>query len=147
MNKTQKGAWFTLGIGVLLLGFSIFIFAEMLSTGIESTKLIIRLWSLLILFFMGISAVLLRRKQSPSEVDFDERDNLIRRRAVLIGFVSVWILLFLASIIPSFIAGDAGSIPVCVLPIINLGVFLIIMLVYSVAILVQYGKEGKDGGK
>jgi hypothetical protein len=47
--------------------------------------------------------------------------------------------LFAASIIPSFVAGDAGSIPVCLLPIINLGVFIIVMLVYSTAVLVQYG--------
>jgi len=97
-----------------------------------------------ILFFMGISAVLLRIKQSRAEVDFDERDNSIKKNAVLVSFVSLWVLLFAASIIPGFVAGDAGSIPVCLLPIINFGVFLIVMLVYSVAILVQYGWEIKE---
>jgi len=39
--------------------------------------------------------------------------------------------------------GQEGSILVCLLPIINLSVFLAVMLIYSVAILVQYGRAGK----
>ena len=138
MNRTQKGAWFTLGVAILLLTFGLIIFTQMFAAGATSIKLV-RIWLLVILFFMGISAVLLRIKQSRAEVDFDERDNSIKKNAVLVSFVSLWFLLFAASIIPGFVAGDAGSIPVCLLPIINFGVFLIVMLVYSAAILVQYG--------
>ena len=141
MNKTQKGAWFTFGVAILLLTFGLIIFTQMFAAGATSITLV-RIWSLVILFFMVISAVLLRIKQSRAEVDFDERDNSIKKNAVLVSFVSLWVLLFAASIIPSFVAGDAGSIPVCLLPIINLGVFLIVMLVYSTAILAQYGQAG-----
>ena len=143
MNKTQKGAWFTFGVAILLLTFGLIIFTQMFAAGATTIKLV-RIWLLVILFFMGISAVLLRIKQSRAEVDFDERDNSIKKNAVLVSFVSLWVLLFAASIIPGFVAGDAGSIPVCLLPIINFGVFLIVMLVYSVAILVQYGWEIKE---
>ena len=146
MNRTQKGAWFTLGVAILLIAFSIFIIADMLTAGVRS-KQFINIWSLLIIAFMAISALFLRRKQSPAEVDFDERDNLIKAKAVLIGFVSVWILLIAASLIPQFVVGDGGSIPACLLPIINLGVFLIVMPIYSAAVLVQYGWKGKDGEK
>ncbi|MBA7647563.1 hypothetical protein ES703_55335 [subsurface metagenome] len=146
MNKTQKIAWFTFGVAILLLTFGLIIFTQMFAAGATSITLV-RIWLLVILFFMGISVVLLRIKQSRAEVDFDERDNSIKKNAVLVSFVSLWVLLFAASIIPSFVAGDAGSIPVCLLPIINFGVFLIVMLVHSVAILVQYGWGGKDGGK
>ena len=76
-------------------------------------------------------------------MNFDERDNTIKKNAVLVSFVGLWILLFVSSIVPSFVAGDEGSIQVCLLPIINLGVFLIVMLIYSVAILVQYDRQGK----
>ena len=138
MNKTQKGAWFTFGVAILLLTFGLIIFTQMFAAGATSITLV-RIWMLVILFFMGISAVLLRIKQSRAEVDFDERDNSIKKNAVLVSFISLWVLLFAASIIPSFVAGDAGSIPVCLLPIINLGVFLIVMLVYSAVVLVQYG--------
>jgi len=96
-----------------------------------------------ILLFMVVSVVLLRIKQSRAEVDFDERDNSIRKTAVLVSFVSLWVLLIAASIIPAFILGDVGSIPVSFLPIINLSVFLITMLVYSSAVLIQYGRGGK----
>ncbi len=138
MNKTQKGAWFTFGAAILLLTFGLIIFTQMFADGATSITLV-RIWLLVILFFMSISAVLLRIKQSRAEVDFDERDNSIKKNAVLVSFISLWVLLFAASIIPSFVAGDAGSIPVCLLPIINLGVFIIVMLVYSTAVLVQYG--------
>jgi hypothetical protein len=145
MNKTQKTAWFTLGISVLLLAFIAIIFTQMFSAGATSTKLItlVKIWSLVILLFMAVSVVLLRIKQSQAEVDIDERDNSIRRNTVLVSFVSLWLLLIAASIIPAFILGDAGSIPVSFLPIINLSVFLITMLVYSSAVLVQYGREGE----
>jgi threonine/homoserine/homoserine lactone efflux protein len=149
MNRAQKGAWFTLGISVLLLAFIASVFTQMFSAGATSTKLIklVRIWSLAILLFMVVSLVLLRIKQSRAEVDIDERDNSIRKTAVLVSFVSLWVLLIAASVIPSFILGDAGSIPVCFLPIINLGVFLMTMLVYSVAVLFQYGGRDKDGEK
>ena len=138
MNRAQKGAWFTFGVAILLLTFGLIIFTQMFADGAASIALV-RIWLLVILFFMGISAVLLRIKQSRAEVDFDERDNSIKKNAVLVSFASFCTLLFAAGIIPSFVAGDEGSIPVCLLPIINLGVFLIVMLVYSAAILVQYG--------
>ena len=143
MNKTQKGAWFTFGVAILLLTFGLIIFTQMFAAGATSITLV-RIWMLVILFFMGISAVLLRIKQSRAEVDFDERDNSIKKNAVLVSFISLWVLLFAASIIPSFVAGDAGSIPVCLLPIINLGVFLIVMLIYSVSILAQYNWRIKE---
>lgn len=146
MNKTQKEALFTLGIAVLLLAFGVIIFIDMLSPGGRPTTLI-KVWLLLICAFMAISAVLLRRKQSPAEPDFDERDNTIKKNAVLVSFVSVWVLLVAASIIPIVIGGDEGSIPVCLLPVINFGVFFIVMLIYSVAILAQYRWRDKDGEK
>jgi len=96
---------------------------------------------------MAILGVWLRIKQSRAEVDSDEGDDLIKKRAVLVSFTSVWILLFAATIIPWFAVGQDGSIPVCLLPIINFGVFLIVALVHSVAVLVQYGWGGKDGEK
>ena len=143
MNKTQKGAWFTLVLTILFLAFGLIIFTQMFAPGATSTKLI-RIWSFVNLFFMAILGVWLRIKQSQAEVDFDERDNSIKKNAVLVSFISLWVLLFAASIIPSFVAGDAGSIPVCLLPIINFGVFLIVMLVYSAVVLVQYGRVIKE---
>ncbi|MFB0525032.1 MAG: hypothetical protein ACETVZ_05785 [Phycisphaerae bacterium] len=143
MNKAQKGAWFTLGLSILLFAFGIIIFIAMFTSGTIGTGLVI-FWSLLILTFMIVPIFFLRRKQSLAEVVVDERDNSIRKNAVLASFISVWILLFVASIIPSYVVGQYGSIPVILLPIINFGIFLVILLVYSIAILIQYGWRGKE---
>jgi len=144
MNKTQKGAWFTLGVAILLLVFLAIIYAGMFAPGGRMAGVgLVKVWSGFILVFLAGGAALVHWKRRPSEVDFDERDNTVRKNAVLVAFVGLWILLFAASIIPSFVAGDTGSIQVCLLPIINVGVFVVVMLIYSVAILVQYGLASK----
>ena len=138
MNRTQKGALFTSGIAILLLALGVVIIVQT----VTSVKLF-RIWLFVILFFMTVSVVWLHIKQSRSEVDFDERDNAIKKNAVMVSFVSLWALLISASIIPTLIVGDEGAIPVFFLPIINFGVFLIVMVIYSVVILVQYARGAK----
>jgi len=145
MNKTQKGAWFTLTAAILLLVFGAIIYAAMFAPGdrMGGTGLV-KVWGWIILVFLAGGAALVHFKRRASGVDFDERDNSVRKNAVIVAFVGLWIVLFAAGIIPSFIAGDTGSMPVCLLPIINIGVFLVVMLMYSVAILVQYCWGGKE---
>jgi uncharacterized membrane protein len=144
MNKTQKGAWFTLGVAMLLIVFGAIIYAGLFAPGGRMAGLgLVKVWSGFILVFLAGGVAFVHWKRKPSNVDFDERDNTVRKNAVLVAFASLWILLFASSIIPSFVAGDTGSIQVCLLPIINVGVFLIVMLVYSVAVLVQYGWREK----
>lgn len=141
MNKTQKGAWFCLITGTLFLTYITLI--EMFPGGGTWNKLVKGL-SLLLIFFMGMSAVWLRIKQSPTEVDSDERDKFIKKRAMFASYFSLFWFFIATCTIPWLIVGPEGSIPVCVLPVILLGVFIIVMLVYSVAILIQYGRRGKE---
>ena len=143
MNKTQKGAWFCLVMALLC-------FASNIQLGVEMFVLkrlpegFGRSWGLLaVLLVIGIAIVFIRKKQSPTEPDSDERDELIKKRAGQISFVSVWLLLAAVILIAALILGEAGSIPVYLLTFINLGVFLTAMLIYSVAILVQYGWGGE----
>ena len=138
MNRTQKGALFISGIALLLLALGVVIFVQT----VTSVKLL-RIWLLVISLFIIISVVWLHIKQSRAEVDFDERDRTIKKNAMMVSFISLWILLLAASIIPNLVVGDEGAIPVCFLPVINFGVFLIVMVVYSVAILIQYGRVAK----
>jgi len=144
MNKTQKSAWFGLVAGLLCFAVLGHVFVE------------IFIWKRLPEGFFGLLAyclllggafIFFRRKQSASEVESDERDNLIKHRAVIASFVSVWILLAGVTVIPRFVVGIKGSIPVWLLAFINSGVLLGALLVYSVAVLVQYGRGGKDGEK
>jgi len=152
MNKTQKGALFSLVNFLLLIIFSIHsikIIRNIFSFGGYPNALkIVLFWAFLIFGFMGLSAFLLyRKKQSCAEVGSDERDGLIKKRAVLVCFISVWILLISSYAVLWRIVGLDGSIPICILPLIYLGVFFAAMLVYNVTVLVQYGWGGKDGEK
>ena len=147
MNKTQKGAWFTLVMG--LLCFAIIIYTVVKIFILKSLpEGFGRFWPLAAFcLLIGTTIFFMRKKQSPVEVESDERDNLIKKRAVLVSFVSVWILLAAVCIVPPFIVGRDGSIPVWILSFINVGVLLITLLVYNVTVLVQYGWGGKDGEK
>ncbi len=93
MNKTQKVAWFNLVGTLLFFAFGIYIGVEMfvlkrLPEGFG------RFWGLLAFWLVtGIAIIFIRKKQSSGEPDSDERDELIKKRAGQISFVSVWLLL------------------------------------------------------
>jgi len=144
MNRTQKRALFTLAVAILLLAFGIIIFKATFTPGSRTTGTgLVKVWSWIIILFIVVSLFFIRRKQSPVEPDSDERDSVIKKNALIIAFISLCVLLFVAGVIPSTIAGDQGSIPVCLLPVINMGVFLVAMLVYSAAVLVQYSRDAR----
>ena len=146
MNKTQKSAIFCLVTFLFCVVVMAYPFISIFILKSWPESFFSRFWSMIAYFvFIAASIIFLRKKQSPNEPDFDERDDLIKKRAVLVSFVSVWILLAATCIIPRFILGETGAIPVYVLTFINLGIFMIAMLVYSIAILVQYSTGGKRG--
>ena len=144
MNRTQRSAWCMLMVSLFGIFFGILLFAEIavLKSFFTSVHRFIAL--VLVCLFVPYLIFLLK-KQSPTEVESDERDRLIIKRAILVSFVSVWIMLAGVCIIPRFIVGETGAIPVYVLTFINLYIFMIAMLVYNIAILIQYGRGGKDG--
>ena len=143
MNKTQKGALVVLVLTIILLIFSI-------TTPIAwfSDAPVLRIFPLVffVLTFavMGLSIIFLRNKQSPSEVDYDERDLAIKRKALFASYITLWILVFLACIIPFGITDQRGTIPVSLLPPALFLMFTIVMLIYSLTILIQYGRGGKE---
>ncbi len=139
MNKTQRRALFTLSISIALIAFGVIIFNSMFTPGNRTAGVkLVKVWMWLILAVSAGGAVFVYWKRKPSEVDNDERDSYVKKNAVLVSFVSLWFLLFASSLIPGFVVGDAGSIPVILLPIIDFVVFLIAMIIYSAAILAQY---------
>jgi hypothetical protein len=142
MNKTQKRALCVALLAFLYLAINIFIGVEffVLRRFPEGT-----FWPGIIFYLLvGISIIFVRKKQSPAEPDSDERDELIKKRAVRIGFISAWLLLASANLIAALILGQDGSVPIYLLSLANVTVFLIALLIYSVAILVQYGLGGKE---
>ena len=128
MNKAQRGAWFAL-VGCLLniavavyLVVKIYVLKSPPRLFWGGLSIIIAICVLLVL-----SIVFYSKKESPTEVESDERDKLIQKRAVLVSFVSVWVLLGALSIILGFIPGVDGSIPVWLLAIINVCIFFIVI--------------------
>ena len=144
MNKTQKGAWLNLVGSLICMASFGYIYVQFFV--IKNWPGPIGIWPILAVYslFMVILIIFFRKKQSPHEVEKDERDSQIEKNAVIAAFVSVWVLLFAATIIPRFVAGIDGSIPVWSLAFINVGILFIALLVYSVAVLVQY-RGGHNG--
>ncbi len=86
------------------------------------------------------------KRQSPREVKADERDKLIDNRAAMAAFISALIVFLAVSGIPRLILGDNGCIPAWSLPLINFGAFMIVVMIYFAAILIQYSRRG-NGSK
>ena len=146
MNKEQKRAWLNLVGFVIGIPCIAYVFIMLFAFGQLPGSFLGRGWPLIVFWaFIVVTWICMLRKQSPKEVDSDERDKLIKSRAVLVGFVSVWILLAAVSFILPLVLGQDGSIPVWFLTIINLCVFSVVALIFQIAVLVQYGWRGKDG--
>jgi hypothetical protein len=143
MNKTQKGAWLNVITFLFVLVLVVYFIIQMGIRHRLPELIFVLIWVPIFILVMIVGLFFICRKQSPTEPDFDERDRLIEHRAVLAAFVSVWVTLAAESIIPKFIVGSDGSLPVWLLPIMNGCLFIIVWLVYSIAVLVQYGFRGK----
>jgi len=77
-------------------------------------------------------------------VQQDERDLLIKRRAMLGAYSIFWPLFVLAAMAPFFVVGPNGTIPVVYLPWMVLGGMFVVMLVQAIVTLEEYGWKGKD---
>lgn len=146
MNKTQKSAWFGLVATLAFLLLSLFLFIEIAI--LKKMLLPMNLLGATLLFGLGVASVIfICKKQSPIEVETDERDKLIQTRAIVVSFISVGLLLALTCLILRFTVGISGTIAVWELTLINFFIFYVALLVYSVSVLVQYGWGGGDGEK
>jgi len=140
MNRSQKIAWF------LITVLSATIVLTLVAFGI-----LYALFGVPIAFaafgFAGLSGLAgfapMIFKKDEGAVDFDERDILINRRAAMAGFGCSFLFVGLACMVPFFVLGPNSTIKVVCLPLIFGGAGLIVYLVHSVAVLVQYGKGGQ----
>jgi hypothetical protein len=142
MNKTQKGAWAVLVIALSLSAFVITIPLLWLDE-MPIMRIVPRTLIILSLAAMGSSLIFLRRKQSPAEVDYDERDVVIKRKALLVSHTATWVLIFLGCALPVAITNWRGTFSVDALPIALFALSMADMIVYSLTILIQYGWKGE----
>ena len=139
MNRTIRSAWF--GLVVPIAPVVWYLCSAVITNRLLPTIVPIVVFLVLAPVFMF---VVLGKKRGPSEVQTDERDNMIRARAMSAGFIAMTVMLVLLCWV-MVSAADAEcrvnaymSIPLSVLA------FLVSIAVYSAAILVQYGKGGRN---
>ena len=128
MSALQKFAWFNLSVIALTL-VAVVLLLPVLGKG--------ALGGFGFLGLLGFGPLFLRRKAG--QVLIDERDLAIQRRSWAVASALFWVVFVLAaSLLSPFVYGEDGAVPVA---IVQGSVFLGLMILYvvmSIAILVQY---------
>ena len=141
MNRIQKISW------VVVICFAVAMSISLVAVGV--------LWgvfgmpkALLGFCFMGLFGIsglaqLFIRKDK-GEIAADERDRAIHMKSSWAGFGASYLVMGAACMIPFFVLGPEYMVRVAVLPNVFMVGGLTFYLVYSVTILVQYGKGGES---
>ena len=141
MNRAQKMGWYNLIVvlvSLALTGVTISVLAAI----VGMPKALGGFCFLGIGGLIGFSPIIFRKKQG--QLDFDERDLLIQRRAFVIAYSIFWVFFTFACMIPWLVLDTGTTIRVVVLPGMLAGGFVIVQLIQSIAILVMYGKGGQS---
>ena len=142
MNKSQEWAWVMLFLAPFMVAISggvcvlLFYLEGQLLMIVVFVGWFVSLWLLPYLFS--------KIPTKKAKVLFDERDNLIQKRATLAGYLGFWWYIATACIIPLWFVGPTGSITAILLPIILLGGIIMFSIIQNIATLIQYGWGGKN---
>ncbi|MHC4596936.1 MAG: hypothetical protein ACYS9C_18280 [Planctomycetota bacterium] len=139
MNKTQQGACNGILLSLLLMGIVVFDLIDTI-VGWPVKLLVGALWGGLLL----VPIYLIDRKKDPREVDVDERDKRIIKRALLASFFLLAGMLGAVFVIAFFALGLESTISVTMDQLSAVIYFVLVAFVFvlSVAVLVQYGCAG-----
>jgi len=149
MIETKVGSWFYffLGLACFLIPGVVAVFI-IYDKGVSFVPVFmfagIVIWGGLFWLFPFIEKKVRKGKK---EVTFDERDQLIHKKAVMAAYAVLWIYFVAACVIAWCVVGPQGSISVNVMPLTLLGGLVIFTLSQGLASLIQYGRGGKDGEK
>ncbi|MBA7713710.1 hypothetical protein ES703_122717 [subsurface metagenome] len=145
MNETKAGSWlyFFLGLACFLVPGVVAVFI-VYDRGISFAPVFmfagIVIWFGLFWLFPFTFGKLGKGKK---KVSFDERDQLIHKKSVMVAYVVLWLYFVAACVITWCIVGPHGSISVNVMPLTLLGGLVIFTFVQGLASLIQYGREPK----
>jgi hypothetical protein len=143
MNRYQKLAWFNL----IVITATIIITTTAVAIEIHirgyST---IGVWFIVIMALLKLNPFLFKKPKGRNKVVSDERDKFIVKRAVACAYITFWFVFFVSSfaVYISMGMGPKSSVPTITLPLMACGGAVFIKIVSSVAILVQYGRGGKE---
>ena len=140
MNKTQQAACYGILLSLLLAGIVVFDLIDTI-VGLPIKLLVALVWGGLLL----VPTYFINRKKDPREVDMDERDKRIIKRALLVSFVLLAGILGVAFVAALFGLGIQGTLSVTIdeLSAVIYFVFIAFIFVLSLAVLFQYGRQGK----
>ena len=142
MNRHQKIAWFTLIIEAIALGLSLVAFCvAYLIFDCPAKKAAAGFGFISIMGFSGLAPVLFKKEKD--KIKMDERDLLIKRKAMLAAYWMFWPLFVLAAMLPFFVLGPDGKVGVWYLAWIVFGGIFFVMLIESIVTLEEYGWRGK----
>jgi hypothetical protein len=82
-------------------------------------------------------------RKDKKKVMFDERDQLIHKKVVMVSYVVLWIYFVAACVITWCIVGPNGSISVNVMPLTLIGGLVLFNLVQGLASLIWYRRSGR----
>ena len=139
MNRVLKYAWYQL---IVIIAATIFTAVTLLIVSLYFRG---KEFSAVIPFFLFAFVHFYRVifPLKPGEIAFDERDVNIKNRATRISFAIFWYVFALSCLIPILVVGN-GSIHVMYLGGVLLGAAILIRIMWSIAVIVQYGWGGKD---
>ncbi len=147
MNEAKAGSWlyFFLGLACFLIPGVVAVFI-VYDQGVSFIPVFmfagIVIWFGLFWLFPFTFGKLGKGKK---KVSFDERDQLIHKKSVMVAYVVLWLYFVAACVIAWCIVGPHGSISVNVMPLTLIGGLVIFTFVQGRASLIQYGRGGKDG--
>ena len=147
MNQTQAESWiyFFIGLACILIpgGVAVFIVYDQ---GVSFAPVFMFagtvIWFGLFWLFPFIEK---KVRKGQKKVSFDERDQLIHKRAVMAAYVVLW-LYFVAMCVTAWcVVGPHGSISVNVMPLALLGGLVIFIIAQGLASLIQYVRSNEGG--
>jgi len=141
MNRWQKIAWYN--IFVIIFAFILTgVCVGVLTIKHGMPKALDGLSMFGTLGLLGLSGLIFKKRKH--QVELDERDRLIFYKSIQITFAVFWPLFTAACIVPWFIIGPNKLISSIVLPIMLGAIGITLIIVQSIATLVQYGWKEKE---
>jgi len=128
MPPTQKFAWYNLAVVVLSAG-TVLALTPLMGAAAQA--------GFGLLGLLGLGPFFLRKKKG--QVVADERDTLIQRKSVIVGYTAFWLVFVGSACLAAFWYGVDGAVPVMVIMAFCWSALVVFYGVMSVATLVQYG--------
>jgi hypothetical protein len=145
MNHTKLESWIyaIIGLACFLIPGTVAVFI-VYDQGVSFAPVFMFtgtvIWFGLFWLFPFIEKKVRKRRK---KISFDERDQLIHKRAVMAGYVVLWLYFGAVCVIAWCIVGPRGSISVNVMPLTLLGGLVIFTTAQGLVSLIQYGRESK----